>query len=555
MTTNVPEPVFGPNGPVAPSEPAVLAGVQTDMNLAFGGNLNPGLTTPQGQLASTFTAIVGDKNAQFLWFCNQVDPAYNSGRMQDAIARIYFLARNPSLSTVVQCTCAGLTDTVIPVGALARDTAGNIYASQQAGTIPAGGSITLSFANQNTGPIPCPAGTLTQIYQAVTGWESITNPADGILGTYVEGSGAFETRRAASVAANSVGSTSAVLGAVLAVPDVLDAFAYDNYTSAPLVYGGVTIAANSIYVAVLGGLAADVAFAIWTKKAPGCGYTGNTTEPISDPNPAYSPPAPSYPVTFEIPSALDFFAQVTMKNNANVPSNALVLVQTAVIAAFAGTDGYGPRARIGSTVFASRFYPGVTALGAWAMQIISIEVGATAATASYASNAVFQGTISGNILTASSVTGTIKLGDLIIDTAGLTVQALYIGTQVSGTAGGAGTYNVVPQVNTQANIGSPNFTGSITSVVLTTSAVTGTITPGMLLTGTSVNANTYILAQLSGTTGGAGTYSVTAGQANVVSEAMAAIDVMTTFPMENDITANINQAPTVSANAISLVLV
>jgi len=54
-----------------------------------------------------------------------------------------------------------------------------------------------------------------------------------------------------------------------------------------------------------------------------------------------------------------------------------------------------------------------------------------------------------------------------------------------------------------------SFTGSISGDVLTvTGAVTGTIYPGSVLSGTNVATGTQITGQLSGTTGGDGTYSV-----------------------------------------------
>src|SRR3990167_8845868 len=104
MMTAVPTPTFGPNGFVAPSEADVRAGVETDIDSAFGGGLNPALSTSQGQLATSETAIIGDANAVFLWFVNQVDPAYSSGRMQDGIARIYYLSRIPGAPTTVDAT-------------------------------------------------------------------------------------------------------------------------------------------------------------------------------------------------------------------------------------------------------------------------------------------------------------------------------------------------------------------------------------------------------------------------------------------------------------------
>jgi len=57
------------------------------------------------------------------------------------------------------------------------------------------------------------------------------------------------------------------------------------------------------------------------------------------------------------------------------------------------------------------------------------------------------------------------------------------------------------------------FTGSIATTTLTVTANSaGSILPGMLITGTGVSANTYIVTQLTGTAGGTGTYSVSVSQ-------------------------------------------
>lgn len=413
VSTNIPQPTLGPNGFIAPSETAILAGVQADWQAAFGGNLNPALSTPQGQIASSTTAIIGDSNAVFLWFCNQVDPAYNSGRMQDAIGRIYFITRIPSQPTVVQVLCSGGSEVPIPIGALVQDNVGNIYACQQSGTIPnGGGSITLAFANVANGPIPCAAGSIVSApYQFIPGWDSASNVADGVLGRNVETAAEFELRRSLSTGVNSSGPLGAILGAVLQVTDVLDAYVTENDTASPVTIGGVSIGANSLYVCILGGSNTAVAQAIWSRKAPGCAYTGNTTAIVQDPSPSYLPPIPSYSVTFETPTIVDFAVLVVIANSNSVPSNALILIQAAVISAFAGTDG-GSRAKIGSTVFASRYYAGVAALGAWA-QIVDIQLGVSGAAAS------FTGSITGTALTVTgSVAGTIAIGQLLQDSTG-----------------------------------------------------------------------------------------------------------------------------------------
>lgn len=443
--TLVPSLAFGEAGITAPTEADILDGVLADLNAAFGGNLNPALSTPQGQLAMSMAAAVGDKNAQLLALANGIDPAYAEGRMQDAIGRIYFIERKPALSTVTVCRCYGLTGTVIPVGAQAADQAGNIYLATASGTIPAGGYVELPFAAQQAGPIACPIGYVSTVYQAIPGWDSITNPAAGVVGTDVESRADFEQRRAASVALNAQGSIDAVRAAVLAVDGVIDAYVSENtagttsgasftasisgttltvtaVASGTIATGhvilggsgivpgtsiveplsgtggtgtyrvsisqtvasesmtsavdGVTLVRNSIYVAAYGGDSTAIATAIWTKKSPGCGMNGNTTVNIVD-SVNYAPPFPSYPITFQIPTPTPVLFSVSMQSNGQVPANAVDLIRNAIIAAFNGADG-GPRARIGSYLFASRYYGAVAALGNWAL-IYSVQIGISAA--------------------------------------------------------------------------------------------------------------------------------------------------------------------------------
>lgn len=376
--TSVPKPLFGPLGFIAPLESVIKAGVTADINAAFGGNLNPDDTTPQGQLAVSIAAITGYANDLFLSIVNQVDPSYADGRMQDAIARIYFLTRNPAEPTVVQADCGGLAGTIIPTGALAKAADGSTYTCVAGGAIPAEGVISLTFACTTPGPIACPPNSLTTIYRAIPGWDTITNAATGVLGRNVESRAEFETRRAASVALNALGTIPAIRASVLAVPNVLDAYVTDNSTDTADVIGGVSVDPHSLFVSVAGGVPADVAKAIWQKKMPGCGYTGTTTVTVVDDNSGYALPYPTYDVTFTIAAPLPVKFAVTIANSPAVPANALALIQTVIIAAFAGSDG-GPRARIGGTIFASRFYAGVALLGAWA-QIVSIKIGTVTAT-------------------------------------------------------------------------------------------------------------------------------------------------------------------------------
>jgi hypothetical protein len=375
-TTNVPRAKITLQGVVAPAASAVLAGVWSDLNTAFGGDLNTtNLATPEGQLASSTTAIITDKNDQFRAYVAGVDPAYSAGRMQDGIARIYFISRDPARPTVVQGQCIGAAGTAIPFGVLARAADGNLYRCTTAGTIPEGGSVALPFACQATGPIPCPAGTLG-VYQIISGWDAITNAADGVIGNNVESRVAFEARRRASVAINARDSLDSILANVLAVPDVLDAYAAQNDTAFSVIRGGITLPPHSLYVGVAGGDPDAVALAIRTRKSLGCDTVGSVTRMV--PDAAYAAPQPTYATSFQVLAPTPVLFAIKLANDPNVPSDAPSQVQAAIINAFAGADG-GLRARSGGTIYASRYYAPVSALGAW-VQIVSITLGVGAAT-------------------------------------------------------------------------------------------------------------------------------------------------------------------------------
>lgn len=454
-TTSVPPIEFTPTGLVLPPETALLAGTQADMNAAFGGNLNPALNTPQGQLATTTAAIIAQANSVFGQFVDQVDPDNATGFMQDAIARIYFLNRNPALSTTVSLVCTGNLGVVIPVGAQAQDTSGNIYICQEQGTISSGGNVTLPFANQVPGPIPCPLGTVTIIYQSIPGWDTVNNPAAGVEGTNVESQQAFEFRRQQTVAANAHGSLPAIYGAVFEVPGVLDAYAVENVTdnsiSGPLGAGGsipnstkYTVVAHSFYIAVTGGAAAAIAEAIWTKKDLGANMNGNTTQVVTDTS-GYSFPQPQYNITFNIPTATAYDITVNIVNSSALPSTIIQDVQAAVAAQFNGTNANGQRVRIGSLLLAASFYgPVATCEGpSVPVQVLSIFIG-------------------------DSFTG--------------------LGTLVNGSS----------------------------TLTITTSS-TGKLSPGTVVTGTDIPASTTIVQQLTGTPGGNGTYQMSANATGTVS--------------------------------------
>lgn len=113
------------------------------------------------------------------------------------------------------------------------------------------------------------------------------------------------------------------------------------------------------------------------------------------------------------------------------------------------------------------------------------------------------GSIAGNILTVTAVgSGTVYPGTKISGTNVATGTKIV--EQLSGTAGGVGTYAVnIPE----QTVASTTISGTY-GVFTAGGTIVGTFGVGNTLTGTGISATTTITQQLTGTTGGAGTYAV-----------------------------------------------
>lgn len=377
--SNVPTLTIDGTGITAPTTGELQAGALADINAAFGGNLDiKTVGTPQESLSEDIAEYVADKNAAIVQMGANFDPNTAEGRWQDAIARLYYLYRKGATASVVVASCVGAPLSTLPAGSTATDTVnGNTWVSLAAAQFSSGGTLTTQFACTTLGPVALPIGALTQIAVLPSGvqWDAITNLGAAVLGSNTESQADFEYRRFNSVAINGHGSPASVFGAVANVAGVTDCFVIDNPKGATVNYGATNypLAPHSIYVAVVGGANQDIVNAMWSKKDLGCDYNGNTTGTVVDTS-SLASPQPSYTVTYEQPAALSIQFAVQIKNSPSLPSNIVALVQAAILNAFSGGDG-GPRARIGSILFASRYYAPVVTVNGTQIQVVSILMG------------------------------------------------------------------------------------------------------------------------------------------------------------------------------------
>ncbi|MDE9557348.1 baseplate J/gp47 family protein [Xenorhabdus bovienii] len=374
LSTSVPSVTFVKTGLLVPDEIDILNGRLSDLSTALGGQMSTSLTSPQGQIAVSDSAIIADKNDQLLAIVNQINPDYASGRFQDAIGRIYFLDRIPASGTTVTAKCTGMVGTVIPAGSIARDKTGYLYHALNSATIPATGSVDVVFQNSSTGPIPCQIGDLDTIYSSVPGWSGIRNEAAGVLGANEESRANFEYRRRQSVARNARNTLGAIRAAVLEVAGLVDAYVISNNSGFTKNMGtsNYPLLPHSIYVGVYGGKADDIANAIWNSGPPGIDMCGNTEHTIVDKD-GYTHPYPEYTIKWETVKPIGVSVRIDLRKNEFLSSNINELVVNAVQDAFNGIDG-GTRARIGTTLYAGRYYSGVYNIDQANIDIVSITL-------------------------------------------------------------------------------------------------------------------------------------------------------------------------------------
>ncbi|EGO8042915.1 hypothetical protein FEK96_20265 [Escherichia coli] len=375
LNTAVPDVTITENGLSVPDIADVLAGRLTDMSTALGGGASQSLSSPQGQIAQSDAEIIAQVYDKLLCLFNQINPDFSNGRFQDGIGRIYFMERIAAQGTVVTATCIGQVGTTIPAGSTAVDASGYIYQSIDNAVIPSSGSVDVQFVNTTTGPIPCAAGSLNQIYRAVSGWDAVNNISPGVVGVDVESRIAFETRRRQSVARNSRNQDASTLAALLATDGVLDAYVWSNRT-AETVNKGTTnfpILAHSVYICVYGGADTDVAESIFNTYNPGANMNGDTTFTVYD-NVNYMPPYPSYVMQWQKASPTRVYFKVNVDASLNPPSDITKQVKEMIVTVFnGGYEGIG-KARIGSTINAGKYYAPVISISPDTVGILSLEV-------------------------------------------------------------------------------------------------------------------------------------------------------------------------------------
>lgn len=246
-------------------------------------DINPALdqtaTGPLGQLNGIFSAKVREVWELIEATYNAFNPDSATGASLDNDAALCpGIIRNAATKSTVTARC-NLDNGTYAIGELIAHVTGDAdarFVSIEGTTVTGGPSnVDLVFEAEETGEVVALSGTLEEIAEPVTGWNSVTNLSDAAVGSPIENDATFRLRREATIRFSGSANVQAIRADVIEVDGVLSAFVVEN--TSDVIVGG--LAPHSVKVTIWDGPSPtadddEVATAIFLSKAAGIDTNG-----------------------------------------------------------------------------------------------------------------------------------------------------------------------------------------------------------------------------------------------------------------------------------------
>jgi len=421
-------PTVNSAGISAPSYNDILLSLQASYKAIYGSDIVLTSDSQDGQWIAVQAKAIYDNNQIAILIFNSMSPSYSQGAQLSSLVKLSAIARNVPTNSTAVGNVIGQSGTIIRDGVV-RDVNGNMWNLPPVVTIPIGGLIAVTVTAQVSGAIPAQIGEISQIANPQYGWQTFSNTSAATQGAPVESDAALRRRQAVSTALPALGILAAIYSAIGNVTGVTRWFVYENATGTTDANG---IPAHSICIVVEGGTTAAIAAAIQARKPPGIQTYGTTSVTVKD-----SVGLTSI-INYDVLSYLQVYMIITIQS---LTGYTAAIGTEIVNAASAFVNGL----TIGEAAYYSQLNAAASLISSPDGQtyfIQSLIVGTVSFT-----GRIDNGTIgiAGTLLTVSAmaagsaplVAGQTLFG-LVVGVAAGTI----LGSQVSGTPGGAGVYNV-----------------------------------------------------------------------------------------------------------------
>lgn len=333
----------------------LLSEINAEIKSIFGDNFNTSPESPDGQV----NGVISESNAN-LWEIaeesyNAFNPSAATGVSLSNLVQLNGITRSPATSSRANLDITGTAGTTIPAGSLiSTSDTGDQFSTETDVILNGGGTGSVFASAVLTGVINGLTGTLTVIDTPITGWDTVTNVADAVLGTNEETDVELRVRREQSVARDAQAIIDAIFAEVRAVSGVTEVTVLENDTNTGPDANGLP--AHSVHVIVVGGADADIAEAIFLKKTLGATPFGTTTVAVDDDQ------GIPHDISFSRPTEIPIYIIVNLTTFTNYPVTGDADIKQAIIDYAEGLLIQGRGFFLGDDVIHSELYTPVNSI-------------------------------------------------------------------------------------------------------------------------------------------------------------------------------------------------
>lgn len=293
----------------------ITAGLTAGLQGIYGSDINVDQNSQDGQTIGIITQEAVDIREMLVQINTSFDPDQAVGALLDqrvAINNIQRIAGTYSIfpvdiTTNATVTLAGLDtnfSSANGTGFTVTDGQGNNFILSNTVTLTAG-TTTVDFRAQMIGNVDVPINTITTPVTIVAGVTAVNNSTAAItIGQVEETDPQLRLRRQRSVALTGTGYLNGLLGTLLALTGVTEAAVYENVGASTDSNG---IPGHGIWAVVAGGSSADIANAIYQKKAAGTNMKGSISVPITTPSGVI------FNALYDVPVSENLYIKFTVK--------------------------------------------------------------------------------------------------------------------------------------------------------------------------------------------------------------------------------------------------
>lgn len=242
--------------------------------VVYGQDIDLDQDSPDGQRVAIEAQARTDIEAALQWLYSQMDPDFNTGDMQQVIAKLHGLYLRPGSRSQRDLKVTTDRSVLLYSGYKLRDQANQVWFIRQGVTVPAG-TTTVTFFAQNFGKV---TGLVSDTFTQLTpepGVLSIVSDTEAVVGRDEETPEEFRQRRNRSLENPATGSTGAIFAKVAQLAGVTDLNIGENDTKTDDATTGIP--ANSIWLVVEGGAVSEIVEIMVKQKGGGTGTKGGVT--------------------------------------------------------------------------------------------------------------------------------------------------------------------------------------------------------------------------------------------------------------------------------------